>query len=197
MLEPKKMKSVAASTLSPSICHEVMVPTLEWNCWVMGYMDIYHYKKLPHSSSKGWTILYSYHQCCSACWRKFFIKLWWYFSKAYLSQCLGWERFLWESFGGRKKQQTEGEWIGTHQIAFTRKPAWGDHVGSRLHGYQSRLCSQLMTFTPHARLSVHKPSNLGNLLFWLKLCFIEILFGVSLLVTSSLSCLGAKIVQLI
>lgn len=127
----------------------------------------------------------------------FFIKLWWYFSKAYLSQCLGWERFLWESFGGRKKQQTEGEWIGTHQIAFTRKPAWGDHVGSRLHGYQSRLCSQLMTFTPHARLSVHKPSNLGNLLFWLKLCFIEILFGVSLLVTSSLSCLGAKIVQLI
>lgn len=39
----------------------------------------------------------------------------------------------------------------------------------------------------------HDPSNVGSLLFVLKLCFIEILFGVSLLVTSSLSCLRAKI----
>ena len=91
-----------------------------------------------------------------------------------------------------EKTANRGEWIGTLQIAFTRKPAQGDHVGSRRHSYQSRLCSQLMTFAPHARPSVHDPSNLGSLLFLLKLCFIEILFGVSLLVTSSLSCLGAK-----
>lgn len=122
----------------------------------------------------------------------FFMKPWWHFSKAYLSQCLGWERFLWEPFGGRKKTANRGEWIGTLQTAFTRKPAQGDHVGSRRHSYQSRLCSQLMTFAPHARPSVRDPSNLGNLLFLLKLRFIEILFGVSLLVTSSLSCLGAK-----
>lgn len=120
------------------------------------------------------------------------MKPWWHFCKAYLSQCLGWKRFLWEPFVGRKKTANRGEWIGTLQIAFTRKPAQGDHVGSRRHSYQSRLCSQLMTFAPHARPSVHDPSNLGNLLFLLKLRFIEILFGVSLLVTSSLSCLGAK-----
>lgn len=69
-------------------------------------------------------------------------------------------------------------------------------MGSRLHSYQSRLCSQLMTFIPHAKPSVHDPSNLGNLLFFLKLGLIEILFGVSLSVTSSLSCLEAKIVKL-
>lgn len=69
-------------------------------------------------------------------------------------------------------------------------------MGSRLHSYQSRLCSQLMTFIPHARPSVHDPSNLGNLLFLLKLRFIEILSGVSFSVTSSLSCLKAKTVKL-
>lgn len=105
-------------------------------------------------------------------------------------------KILWESFGGRKKTANRGEWIGTHQRVFTRKPARGDHVGSRLHSYQSRLCSQLMTFSPHAKPSVHDPSNLGNLLFFLKLCLIEILFGVSLSVTSSLSCPEAKIVKL-
>lgn len=64
--------------------------------------------------------------------RKIFYKakLWWHLSKEYLSWCLGWERFLWESFRGRKKTANRGEWIGTPQIEFTRKPAQGDHVGS-------------------------------------------------------------------
>lgn len=69
-------------------------------------------------------------------------------------------------------------------------------MDSKLHSYQSRLCSRLMAFIPQARSSVHVPSNLGNLLFLLKLCFIKILFGVSLSVTSSLSCLRAKIIKL-
>lgn len=83
------------------------------------------------------------------------------------------------------------EWIGTHQIQFKRKPAQGYHVGCGLHSYQSRP----MTF-PHAKPSIQAPRNLGNLLFLLKLYFIEILFGVSLLVTSSLSCPEAKTVEL-
>lgn len=97
--------------------------------------------------------------------------------------------------GEKNSKKEPGEWIGIHQKAFTRKPAWGHHVGSGLHSYQSRLCSLLMAFIPHARPSVCDPRNLGNLLFLLKLYFIEILFGVSLLVTSSLSCVRAKIVK--
>lgn len=96
--------------------------------------------------------------------------------------------------GGKNSQQRRVDWHS--QIVFTRKPARGDHVGSRLRSYPPRLCSQLMTFSPHAKPSVHDPSNLGNLLFFLKLCLIEILFGVSLSVTSSLSCPEAKIVKL-
>lgn len=99
---------------------------------------------------------------------------------------------IWREARAAKRE----EWIGTRRIEFTRKPAWGDHVGSGLHSYRSRLCSLPMTFIAHARLSVHGPRNLGNLLFLLKLCFIEILFGVSLSVTRFLSCLTAKIVKL-
>lgn len=97
---------------------------------------------------------------------------------------------------GKKIPAKRRQWIGTHQIEFTRTPALGDHVGSGLHSYQSRLYSLLMTFTPHAKPSVRDPRNLGNLLSLLKLYFIEILFGVSLLVTSSLPCPCAKAVGL-
>jgi hypothetical protein len=69
-------------------------------------------------------------------------------------------------------------------------------MGSGFHSYEARLCCLGMTFTPHAKLSVHAPRNLGNLLFLLKLYFIEIPFGVSLSVTSSLSCPEAKTVEL-
>lgn len=124
------------------------------------------------------------------------LKLWWHLSKEYLPWCLGWERFLWESSGKKKIPAKRRQRIGTHQIEFTRTPALGDHVGSGLHSYQSRLYSLLMTFTPHAKPSVRDPRNLGNLLSLLKLYFIEILFGVSLLVTSSLSCPCAKAVGL-
>lgn len=37
--------------------------------------------------------------------------------KNILSQCLGWERFLWELFGGRKKQQMRGvDWHSPNSI---------------------------------------------------------------------------------
>lgn len=86
---------------------------------------------------------------------------------------------------------------GLHSYKSRRKPAQGDHVASGLHSYESKLCSLWMKFTPHAKPSVYAPRNLGNLLFLFKLYFIEILFGVSLSVTSSLSCPEAKTVELI
>lgn len=123
-------------------------------------------------------------------------KLWWHLSEEYFITVPRVGKIAVGIVWREEKTASRGEWIGTCQLVFIRKPARGDRVGSGFHSYQSRLCSQLMTFIPHARPSVHDPSNLGNLLFLLKLCFIEILFGVSLSVTSSLSCLTAKIGKL-
>lgn len=95
-----------------------------------------------------------------------------------------------------EKAANRGEWIGTHQIVFTRKPAQGDHVGSRLHSYQSKGCVRSWWHSFHMPGPLPMIQAIWETLFLLKLCFIEILFGVSLSVTSPLSCLRAKIVKL-
>ena len=51
ILEPKKIKSVTLSTVSPSVCHEVMGPdamTFVFECWVLSqFLTLFH----PHQES--------------------------------------------------------------------------------------------------------------------------------------------------
>ena len=56
ILEPRKIKSVTVSTVSPSICHEVMGPnaiSLDFECWI--WSQIFHSPLSP--SSRGSLVL--------------------------------------------------------------------------------------------------------------------------------------------
>ena len=61
ILEPKKIKSVTVSTVSPSICHEVMGPDamiLVFWCWVLSQLS---HSPLSFSSRGSLALL---HFCC-------------------------------------------------------------------------------------------------------------------------------------
>ena len=52
ILEPRKIKSLTVSTVSPSICHEVMGPSIRWWCKCI-------YMHRQYKWNDRWTYLYS------------------------------------------------------------------------------------------------------------------------------------------
>ena len=56
ILEPKKIKSATVSTVSPSICHEVMGPNaMIWVFWMLSLSQLFH--SLLSLSSRGSLVL--------------------------------------------------------------------------------------------------------------------------------------------
>lgn len=62
-------------------------------------------------------------------------KVWWHLSKAYFIAVPRVGKISVGIIWKEGKTANRREWVGTCQRVFTRKPAQGDHVGSRLHSY--------------------------------------------------------------